>query len=59
MLKSITIDGEKNDITLRHHVVDSMLDAREGSTVVIKFIRGGQEMSITVTVTANMIEAYK
>ena len=59
VLKSITIDGEKNDITLRHHVVDSMLDAREGSTVVIKFIRGGQEMSITVTVTANMIEAYK
>ena len=59
VLKSITIDGNENDVTLRHHVVDSMLDAREGSTVVIKFIRGGQEMSITVTITADMIEAYK
>lgn len=59
VLKSITIDGNENKITLRHHVVDSMLDAREGSTVVIKFIRGGQEMSVTVTITANMIEAYK
>ena len=59
VLKSITIDGNENDVTLRHHVVDSILDAREGSTVVIKFIRGGQEMSITVTITADMIEAYK
>ena len=59
VLKSITIDGNENDVTLRHHVVDSMLDAREGSTVVIKFIRGGQKMDITVTITADMIEAYK
>ena len=59
VLKSITIDGNKNDITLRHHVVDSMLDAREGSTVVITFVRGGQEQSVTVTVSASMIEAYK
>ena len=59
VLKSITIDGRKIDITLRHHVVDSMLDAREGSTVVITFERGGQEQSVTVTTTASMIEAYK
>ena len=59
VLKTITIDGKKIDITLRHHVVDSMLDAREGSTVTITFERGGQEQSVTVTITSSMIEAYK
>jgi serine protease Do len=59
VLRSITINGNKNDITLRHHVVDSMLDARAGHTVVIDFIRGDVEMSITITITQNMIEAYK
>ncbi len=59
VLKYITIDGKKIDITLRHHVVDSMLDAREGSTVTITFDRGGKEQSVTVTITSNMIEAYK
>ena len=59
VLKSITIDGKKQDITLRHHVVDSMLDAREGSTVIITFVREGSEQSATITVTKDMIEAYK
>ena len=59
VLKSITIDGNKNDITRRHHVVDSMLDARVGSTVAITLTRGGQEHTVTIHVTADMIEAYK
>lgn len=59
ILKSITIDGKKIDITLRHHVVDSMLDAREGSSVTITFERGGQVKDVTVTITSSMIEAYK
>ena len=59
VLKSITIDGNKNDVTLRHHVVDSMLDARVGSTVAITLIRGEQEVTVTIHVTADMIEAYK
>ncbi len=58
VLKSITIDGKKQDITLRHHVVDSMLDAREGSIVIITFERDGTEQSATITVTKDMIEAY-
>ena len=59
VLKYITIDGKKIDITLRHHVVDSMLDAREGSSVTITFERGGQVQNVTVTITSSMIEAYK
>ena len=59
VLRSITIDGKENDITLRHHVVDSMLDAREGSVVVITLERDGKTESVSVTITADMIEAYK
>ncbi len=59
VLRSITIDGVKRDVTLRHHVIDIMLDARAGSSVVITFERGGQTQSVTITVTENMIEAYK
>ncbi len=59
VLKSITVDGKKQQITRFHQVVDSMLDAREGSTVVITFVRGGKEQSATITVTKDMIEAYE
>ena len=59
ILRSITIDGKKQDITRRHHVIDSMLNAREGSSVVITVERGGKEQNVTITITADMIEAYK
>ena len=58
-MRSITIDGKKQDITRRHHVIDSMLNAREGSSVVITVERGGKEQNVTITITADMIEAYK
>lgn len=59
VIRSITIDGVKRDVTLRHHVIDIMLDARAGSTIVIAFERDGEAMSVTLTATEDMIEAYK
>ncbi len=59
VLKSITIDGKTQNITRRHHVIDSMLNARQGSDVVITVERGSEIKQITITITADMIEAYK
>ncbi len=59
VITSISIDGAKYDITRRHHVIDCMLDARAGSVIEITVLRGTEEITVTVTSTEAMLEAYK
>ena len=57
-IKAITVDGVTYEVTRIHHVVDAMLNARVGSSVTTKVIRGGVEMDIPITVTQNMLTVY-
>ncbi len=59
IVNSITVDGEKHDVSRMHHVTDSMLDARIGSTIVLNITRGDQTMDITFTVTAGSVSEVK
>ena len=58
VINSITVDVKKTEVTRIHHVVDSMLYAREGSVVTINITRGTQTLNKTITVTADMITKY-
>ncbi len=58
VINSITINGEKHAVTRVFHVIDSMLDARVGSTVVFNITRDGKSMDITVPITESMLTAY-
>ena len=57
-IKSVTVDGEITDVTRRYHIIDEMLDARIGDTVTVNVIRGGEEISVTITITEDCIVAY-
>jgi hypothetical protein len=52
IIKSVTIDGVKHDIVRTYNVVDVMLGARVGSSVVFTIIRGGEQIDVTMD-TAN------
>ena len=59
VINSITVDGVSYEVTRLFHVVDSMLNARVGSTVVFNVKRNGAEISLTITVTENTLTEYK
>lgn len=59
IIKAISIDGSVREVKMRHHVIDFMLDAREGSKLVFTVVRDGQEMKLSLTATKDMIQAYK
>ena len=54
IINSITVDGVEHEVTRIHHVVDSMLHARVGSSVTINITRNGTEMNVTVPITESM-----
>lgn len=54
-INSITVDGVTHKVTRIHHVVDAMLYARVGSTVVTNVTRDGVNMDIPITITQNML----
>jgi serine protease Do len=58
VINSITIDGVKHDVTRTFHVIDSMLNARVGSTVVINVTRAGETFDVTIPITEEMLTAY-
>lgn len=59
IINSITVDGISYEVTRLFHVVDSMLNARVGSTVVFNVERNGTEISLTITVTEDTLTEYK
>lgn len=58
VIRSITIDGKDYAVTRLYHVIDSMLNARVGNTVVFHITRAGTDMDITVSITESMLTKY-
>lgn len=59
VINSITIAGKKYEVFRIHHVVDSMLNARVGDTVVFNVTRGTQTFEVTVNITESLLTPYK
>ena len=58
VVNSITIDGVKHNVTRTFHIIDSMLNARVGSTVIINVTRNGETFDVTIPITEAMLTAY-
>ena len=58
VFKSATLGDKTVEITRRHHIIDLMLDARAGDKVSFEILRGGEKMTVEVTITADSIAAY-
>ncbi len=59
VLISINIDGNEQIINRQHQVIDALLNARIGSKITFKILRGEKEMTIEHTVTKDMIVECK
>ncbi len=55
---SAKLDDATLSITRQHHVIDLMLTARPGDTVIFTVLRGGKEITVEVTVTEDCLTAY-
>lgn len=55
---SVSIGNERIEVTRRHHLTDAMLDARPGDTVEFEIERGGETITVTLTVTEDCLTAY-
>ena len=62
ILKSISFEDEDRiltqEITRQHHVVDAMLQAREGDEITVGALRDGEEVFVKVTMTKDHISEY-
>ena len=58
VLVSTTINGKTTDITRQYHAIDMMLDVRVGDVIALNIIRGGEEMTVSITVTKNSLVSY-
>ena len=58
VLVSVTINDQAVSITRQHHIIDRMLDARVGDTVLFNLLRDGVEESVSITITAECLTAY-
>lgn len=58
VILAITIDGVRHEVTRVHHLIDTMLNARVGSNVIIHVMRGDTAVDVGIPMTENMIEAY-
>lgn len=59
VINSITIDGVKYEVIRIYNVVDAMLNARVGSSVVLNVTRNGERLDITVPIVESMLTEYK
>ena len=59
IIHAVSVDGELVDVTRKHHVTDHLLKAREGSEIILHVTRGQYDLSVTVTVTADMLVSVK
>ena len=58
IIKSITIRDKTVKVTRRHHLIDTMLDARVGDKVYFNIIRDGKEKTVSITITEDCLTAY-
>ena len=58
ILVSATVNGNTTEITRQYHIIDMMLDVRPGDVVTFKILRGGEEMTVSITITEECLTAY-
>ena len=59
VITAITIDGERREISRVHHMIDFMLRARVGSTVVLEVERGEEKFNVTIVVPESALTKIK
>ncbi len=59
IINSITVDGNKTDVTRTHHVIDSMLLADVGSTVILNITRGTNTFDVTLVIPSSALTTVK
>lgn len=57
-LLSVTVNGEKKEITRQYHIVDMMLDVRVGDVVALEILRGTEVSTVQMTITENCLTEY-
>ena len=58
IIVSIELNSDTTMVTRKHHVNDMMLDLRVGDTVTFSILRGGEEKSVSITVTSGCMTEY-
>ena len=58
IISAISINGDLTTITRQHHVIDAMLDVREGDKVEMTILRAGEEMTVETIITEDCLVAY-
>ena len=56
IIKRVSVDGEAREITGVYQAPEMMLAAREGSVIVYTVLRGGEELTFTLTVPSNLTQ---
>ncbi len=57
-LLAVTVDDVTTEIRRQYDIVDAMLAASAGSVVEIRYLRGGVEGTVTMTLTADNVTSY-
>ena len=58
ILVSATVKDNTTEITRQYHIIDMMLDVRAGDVVTLQILRGGEEMTVDITVTNDCLTEY-
>ena len=59
IINSITVDGVTYEVNRMYIVVESMLNARVGSTVTVNVTRGSETMDLVINITEGSISVIK
>ena len=59
IINTITVDGVKHDVNRMYIVIDSMLDARVGSLVVVNVTRGEKTFDVKIIITESSLTQVK
>ena len=60
VLVSATLNGEVTEFTRQYHIIDMMLEVRVGDVVILKVLRGGEEKTVSISITEGcLILSYK
>ena len=58
VLLSATVNGHTTQITRQYHVIDMMLSVRVDDTVSFTVLRGEEEVTVEISITADCLTAY-
>ena len=58
VLLNVSINGEKLEITRQYHIIDMMLDIREGDVLIFEILRDGEKMNVTISITEECLGEY-